>query len=305
MPLTNTRLNPWICLKMKKTLEQYLREKSSRVDAWLNRLLPVSTQYPVSIHKAMRYSLFAGGKRIRPALSIAAFEAFGGRGERIYPAACALEMLHTFSLIHDDLPCMDNDDFRRGKPTSHKVFGEAIAVLAGDALCIHAFGILGRYAALPVVQEIGSALGTAGMIGGQVVDIESEGKKNITEKTLRFIHTRKTEAFITASLRMGAVIAGAKAKDMAIITRYGRAIGLAFQIIDDILDIVSTTEQIGKDAGSDIEKGKATYPALFGLEKSNRKARLLIAQAKKTVQPLGARGSLFKELADFIVDRIN
>jgi len=286
-------------------LKSYFDSTTIRVDEFLSQLLPPESVSPVSVHKAMRYSVFAGGKRLRPMLAIAAYELCGGTGDRIYPAACALEMMHTFSLIHDDLPCMDDDDFRRGKPTSHKVFGEAIAVLAGDALCIHAYEILGRYHDTPVVEEISRALGTAGMIGGQVADIESEGQKEVDEAMLRFIHTHKTEALITTSLRTGAIIARADTVSLERITEYGQCIGLAFQIVDDILDITSTTEQLGKDAGSDLENMKATYPRLFGLDASKLEARRLIDKAKEILKPFGAKGALLTELADFIVERVN
>jgi len=290
---------------MDQKLKTYFEKKSVRVDRYLDRLLPPEGRYPSSIHKAMRYSVFAGGKRLRPILTLAAFELCGGRGERAYPAACALEMMHTFSLIHDDLPCMDDDDFRRGKPTSHKVFGEAIAVLAGDALCIQAYEILGRYRDLPVVEVVSRALGTAGMLGGQVVDIESEGKEDIDAKTLRFIHVHKTEALITTSLLTGAIIAGAGRADTRRVTEYGRCVGLAFQIVDDILDIVSTTESLGKDAGSDVANKKATYPRLFGLEKSRQEARRLADKAVKIIRPFKEKGQLLSSLADFIVERVN
>jgi geranylgeranyl diphosphate synthase type II len=292
-------------MELKVNLKAYLKARSRRVDRYLNRLLPGRGKFPPSVHKAMRYSVFAGGKRLRPVMAITAYEAFGGKGETVYPAACALEMMHTFSLIHDDLPCMDDDDFRRGKPTSHKVFGEAMAVLAGDALCIHAFEILGRYSGLPLVEEVGRALGTGGMLGGQVVDIESEGRKDITAHTVNYIHQHKTAALIATSLRVGALLARTRKKDLDMITSYGKCIGLAFQIVDDVLDLVSTTERLGKDAGSDVQNKKATYPALFGIEKSQKKARALISQSKKVILPMGKRGEVLSLIADFIVDRGN
>jgi geranylgeranyl diphosphate synthase type II len=286
-------------------LDAYFKAKSAGVDRMLHKLLPAERRYPATIHRAMRYSVFAGGKRLRPVLAIAAFEACGGRGGRIYPAACALEMLHAFSLIHDDLPCMDDDDFRRGKPTNHKVFGEAMAVLAGDALCIRAFEILGEYADLPLVREVGRAIGTSGMLGGQVVDIESEGRSGINAKTVRYIHVHKTEALITASLRTGALIAGAGRKALSVMTHFGRCVGLAFQIVDDILDITSTTEKLGKDAGSDLENKKATWPMLFGLDASRRKARALNRRANSIMRAMGKRGETLCGISDFIVDRVN
>lgn len=289
---------------MNPTLKLRFETESAKVEEWLNKLLPSEATEPISIHKSMRYSMFAGGKRLRPLLCQLAFELCGGKGEEAYPASCALEMMHTFSLIHDDLPCMDDDDLRRGKPTNHKVFGEAIAVLAGDALCIHAYGILGRYRHAGVVEEMSRALGTAGMIGGQVVDIESEGK-DIDAKTLEFIHIHKTEKLITTSLRLGAMIANASEKELDAITRYGFCIGLAFQIVDDILDITSDTATLGKDVGSDEANKKATYPRLYGIEASRKEARRLVEEAKRSLAPWGEEGALLTALADFIVERVN
>jgi len=296
---------------MKKTLEQYLREKSSRVDAWLNRLLPVSTQYPVSIHKAMRYSLFAGGKRIRPALSIAAFEAFGGRGERIYPAACALEMLHTFSLIHDDLPCMDNDDFRRGKPTSHKVFGEALAILAGDALLSHAFTVLSDLDSekypheniIEVIHHFAKATGTCGMISGQVWDMQSENKK-ISLDDLQNLHRHKTGALITLAVTSPAVLKGAEPDVMDCLIRYSEAIGLCFQVVDDILDIEGD-ESLGKPIGSDQAKNKSTYPALLGLDGAKKEAKRLLEVALASLTSFDERADPLRAIARFIAERKN
>ena len=286
-------------------VKAYFEKKARIVDRGLDRLLPEKGRYLSTIHDAMRYSIFAGGKRLRPVLAMAAFEALGGKGSRILPAACAIEMVHTFSLIHDDLPCMDDDDFRRGKPTSHKVFGEAMAVLAGDALCIRAFEILGGYGRLPLAREMGRALGTSGMLGGQVVDIESENRAVIDEERVRFIHQHKTEALITSSVRIGALIAGAGKASLSLISRYGRGVGLAFQIVDDVLDVTGTTESLGKDAGSDIENKKATYPRLFGVGESRKKARALAAKAKEALAPLKKRGEALAAIADFIVDRVN
>ncbi len=254
----------------------------------------------------MRYSVLAGGKRIRPALAMAAFELCGGKkdDERIIAAGCALEMLHAFSLIHDDLPCMDDDDFRRGKPTNHRVFGEAIAVLGGDALCIYAYEILAGTGNCSIIAEISRALGTDGMIAGQVVDIESEGSK-VGRDVLEYIHTRKTGAFIRSSVRIGAMLAEASDEDLAALTTYGDRIGLAFQVADDILDVVSTTEQIGKDAGSDEERGKITYPSLWGLDESRKIARTLITEAKAALDRFGTKAGLLAETADFIVERVN
>jgi geranylgeranyl diphosphate synthase type II len=287
-------------------VQEFLATTQQAVNAALERYLPTETTYPENIHRSMRYSVFAGGKRIRPALAIAAFELCGGKAgdERILAASCAIEMLHAFSLIHDDLPCMDDDDFRRGKPTNHRVFGEAVAVLGGDALCIHAFELLGRTGDCRIVTEISQALGTDGMIAGQVVDIESEGKK-VGRDVLEYIHTRKTGAFIRASVRIGAMLASAGEEDLQALTTYGDRIGLAFQIADDILDVISTTEQIGKDAGSDEERGKITYPALWGLDESRRIARELIAQAKAALDRFGSKADLLSKTADFVVERVN
>src|SRR5205809_387248 len=239
----------------------------------------------------MRYSVMAGGKRLRPILVIAGCEAVGGMAERVLPTACALELIHTYSLIHDDLPAMDDDDYRRGRLTNHKVFGEAVAILAGDALLTHAFrlvagnvdGASDARAIADVVAEIAEAAGTDGMVGGQVVDIESEGK-TVSAETLDYIHTRKTAALIRASLRVGAMLAGAKPDALKAITRAGEALGLAFQIVDDILDVEGSLEELGKTAGSDQRKQKATYPALHGLEASRRRARQLIEDAKVALE---------------------
>jgi len=287
-------------------LQDYLSATQQAVNSALERYLPAETTYPENIHRSMRYSVLAGGKRIRPALAMAAFELCGGipGDERILAAGCAIEMLHAFSLIHDDLPCMDDDDFRRGKPTNHRVFGEAIAVLGGDALCIYAFELLARTGDCRIVTEISKSLGTDGMIAGQVVDIESEGSK-VGRDVLEYIHTRKTGAFIRASVRTGAMLAGGGEEDLAALTVYGDRIGLAFQVADDILDVVSTTEQIGKDAGSDQARGKITYPALWGLDESRRIARDLAREAKDALLRFEDRAGLLIETADFIVERLN
>ena len=236
---------------------QYLSTISKEVEAKFEDFLPSEKDRPCRLHEAMRYSMFAGGKRLRPALVRAAFDLFGGKGDSVWYAMSALEMLHTFSLIHDDLPCIDNDDFRRGKPTSHKQFGEATAVMAGDALCVLAFELMGKTGNAKAIEVLAHLLGTFGMIGGEMIDIECEGQK-VDLETVDYIHYHKTAALIEASLEVGALLAGASDKDVDTIRQYGRCIGLAFQIVDDILDIVSTTEELGKDAGSDVERGKAT-----------------------------------------------
>jgi geranylgeranyl diphosphate synthase type II len=291
---------------MNDQLKNYLSAVAQTTDAALERLLPPKDTYPPSIHSLMRYSLFAGGKRIRPALIMASYEACGGTfGDCNAVLACAaIEMLHTFSLIHDDLPCMDDDDFRRGKPTAHKVFGEAVAVLGGDALCIFAFECLANTGRVDVIKEIAQALGTEGMIGGQVVDIESEGKP-ATRETVEYIHKNKTAALIRACVRAGALLAGGSEKELGNLSIYGDYVGLAFQVVDDILDEEGTTEQLGKDAGSDKERGKVTYPAVCGIAESKRYAQELISKACNQINYLGERASILKALAEFFRTRIS
>lgn len=282
---------------------QYLTTISKEVESKFDEYLPSEKERPCRLHEAMRYSMFAGGKRLRPALVRAAFDLFQGKGESVWYAMSALEMLHTFSLIHDDLPCVDNDDFRRGKPTSHKQFGEATAVLAGDALCILAFELMGKTGSARAIEVLAHLLGTFGMIGGEMTDIECEGK-SVDLEVVDYIHYHKTAALIEASLEVGAILAGASDKDVDIIRRYGRSIGLAFQIVDDILDIVSTTEELGKDAGSDVERGKATYPALLGLEKSRERAKELYEESIKTLDELQCDATVLRAIAAFIITRV-
>jgi geranylgeranyl diphosphate synthase, type II len=295
-------------------LKAYLKEKIALVDAALEQYLPSEEERPKSIHKAMRYSIFAGGKRVRPVLMLAACEAAGGLIAKAMPAACAMEMIHTYSLIHDDLPAMDDDDFRRGRPTSHKVFGEAIAILAGDGLLTEAFKLMSdpRFAAdiapaarLAVIHEIATCAGTFGMVGGQVVDMESEGQPDMDLPTVQYIHTHKTGALIKASVVAGALLGGADEKQLAAIRRYGEAAGLAFQIADDILDIEGTTEEIGKDAGSDQARGKATYPAVMGLAAAKQEAQAMMDEAMLALEPLGTAADPLREIARYIVERKN
>jgi geranylgeranyl diphosphate synthase type II len=292
-------------------LAGYLAERRRRVDEALAAVLPPDETRPTSVHQAMRYSVMAGGKRLRPILVIGGAEAVGGKAETVMPAACALELIHTYSLIHDDLPAMDDDDYRRGRLTNHKVFGEAIAILAGDALLTYAFRLIAENAARvatdaalvrDVIVEVADAAGTGGMVGGQVVDIESEGKA-VTAETLEYIHLHKTGALIRASLRVGALLAGGGADDLATIGEAGQSLGLAFQIVDDILDVEGTFAELGKSAGSDERKGKATYPALHGIEASRAQARALIARAKERLQPLGPGAAPLCALADYIFER--
>ena len=257
---------------------------AGRVDKALHRFLPAEKIAPQTIHKAMRYSVFAGGKRLRPILCIAAAEACGGDAERAMPAACAVEVLHTYSLVHDDLPCMDDDDLRRGRPTCHKVFGDGMAVLCGDALLTEAFYILAETQATPryrsdvFIKELALTSGSRHLIGGQVMDLEGEGK-SLNKAQLVLIHKAKTAALLTTSLRLGAMAVNATPAKLAALTTFGQALGLAFQIIDDILDVTQSTEVLGKTAGKDANVDKATYPAIVGLEKSRKEAAALTKKA--------------------------
>lgn len=287
---------------MSIDLERYLAERRRAVEAALERYLPPKDAPPATIHEAMRYSVFAGGKRLRPILVIAGAEAVGGAMEPVLPSACAFELIHTYSLIHDDLPAMDDDDYRRGRLTNHKVFGEAIAILAGDALLTLAFALLAEHATLEVIREVAVAAGTFGMIGGQVVDIQSEGK-SVDAEMLEYIHRHKTAALIRCSLRSGALLAGASPSALEAIGEAGAHLGLAFQIVDDILDVEGSLEALGKTAGSDQRKKKVTYPEHFGLEASRLKAKSLIEEAKARLQPLGPKVEPIRALADFIFQR--
>jgi len=289
-------------------LKRYLVARQKEVDRALDRFLPKASVAPATIHKAMRYSLFAGGKRLRPILCLAAAEACGGKSEAALPHACALECIHTYSLIHDDLPSMDNDDLRRGRPTCHKVFGDAIAILAGDALLTIAFEIacrakkVSRYDLREVMREIAEAAGSRKLIAGQVADLEAEGK-NLSREQVRSIHENKTAALLTASVRLGAMAANAGAKQLTAVTAFGRALGLAFQVIDDILDVTQTSEKLGKSAGKDLAAKKATYPAVFGLEKSRSEARRLTKQAHRALGTLGENAHVLRALADYLLAR--
>src|SRR6266699_2476895 len=287
-----------------------MAERACAVDQGLDRFLPSETAPPESLHKAMRYSVFAGGKRLRPVLVAAGAEAVGGSLDAVMPAACAVEMIHTYSLIHDDLPAMDNDDFRRGVPTNHKVFGEAIAILAGDALLTLAFRLLAdnfaagsdAHALRNVLIEIGDAAGSAGMVGGQVADIESEGKR-VGAETVDYIHTHKTAALIRASIRAGAMLAGATPSQLVALGLAGGNLGLAFQIMDDILDVTATSEELGKTAGKDQAQQKATYPAVHGIEVSRRRAQALVADAHAALESFGPRALPLRALGTFFIER--
>lgn len=289
-------------------IEQYLEEQKKSVDAYLDDFLPSAQDYPEVIHEAMRYSLFAGGKRLRPILALATGEALEGPFERIICLACALEMVHCYSLIHDDLPALDNDDLRRGKPTSHKVFGEAIAVLAGDALLTQAFQLLSEIpdgagtaeAKVKVINRLSRAIGTSrGMIGGQVVDLQTEGKP-FTRQQLEYIHCSKTGALIQASIDCAAILSGADREARNRLAAFAGNVGLAFQIVDDILDIEGTTQELGKTSGKDDASQKATYPALYGIERSRQIVQELVEAAGQELSWLGSRGRTLRELADFV-----
>ena len=289
-------------------LANYLQTKKVAVEAALDQSLAIAR--PEKIYEAMRYSLLAGGKRLRPILCIAACELCGGDQVLAMPTACALEMIHTMSLIHDDLPAMDNDDFRRGKPTNHKVYGDDIAILAGDGLLAYAFEFAvtqtpqaDPQAMLQVVARLGKTVGAAGLVGGQVLDLESEGRTDITPETLSFIHTHKTGALLEASVLTGAILAGASPDTQQRLSRYAQNIGLAFQIIDDILDITATQEELGKTAGKDIKAQKATYPSLLGIETSRQQARTLIDEAIESLSPFGQTALPLTAIATYIIER--
>jgi geranylgeranyl diphosphate synthase type II len=290
-------------------LKKYLRSRQKEIDRALDRYLPKASTKPATLHKAMRYSLFAGGKRLRPILCLAAAEACRGNMDNALPLACAVECIHTYSLVHDDLPSMDNDDFRRGRPTCHKVFGEGIAVLAGDALLTIAFEIVStakpapRYDISILLREIAVAAGSQRLIAGQVADLEAEGKR-VKGDQLRFIHENKTAAMLKSSVRLGAMSANADARKLSAITRFGERLGLAFQVIDDILDVTQTSEILGKSAGKDVAAKKATYPAVIGLEKSRAEAGRLTRQAHDALSVFrGSDAEALHALANYLLER--
>ncbi len=289
-------------------LGAYLEKRTASVNKALDQFLPKAKTRPPTIHEAMRYSLFAGGKRMRPALCIAAAEACGGKETDALPLACAVECIHTYSLIHDDLPAMDNDDFRRGKPTNHKVYGEGIAVLAGDALLTQAFEIAAqckgwpRYGHQDIVLEIAKASGSLQLIAGQVADLEGEGK-GLSEPELKYIHERKTSALLCCSVRLGGMSANCTALQLDALTRFGYNVGLAFQIIDDILDITQTSEKLGKTAGKDTAAKKATYPSIVGMEKSRQLAQKLTSEAFQTLKAFRGKAKALEALATFLLQR--
>lgn len=289
-------------------LAVYLAERRAQVEAMLEQSIPVV--YPEKIYQAMRYSLMAGGKRLRPILCLTTCELSGGTREMALPTACALEMIHTMSLIHDDLPAMDNDDYRRGQLTNHKVFGEDIAILAGDGLLAYAFEFVvvntqnvPPEQLLKVVARLGHAVAATGLVGGQVVDLESEGSQSISLETLNFIHTHKTGALLETAVLSGALLASAPDLTLQALSRYARNVGLAFQIIDDVLDITATPEELGKTAGKDLQAQKATYPSLWGIEESQRQAQKLVDEAKAELAPFGENALPLLAIADFIIAR--
>lgn len=292
----------------ERDLQRYISVQVTAVNRALDKLLPSSRTKPATLHKAMRYSLFAGGKRMRPVLCLAAAEACGGRPEAALPLACAVECLHTYSLIHDDLPAMDNDDYRRGRLTNHKVFGEGIAVLAGDALLTQAFEIAAqcaggpRYPHAQIILELARAAGSRQLIAGQVADLEGEGQK-ISVPQLRYIHERKTSALLACSVRLGGMSANCSPAQLRALTDFGYHVGLAFQVIDDILDVTQTSEKLGKTAGKDTQAQKATYPAIVGLAASRRIAEQLTRRAFAALKPFRGRAWALAALADYLLRR--
>ncbi|MBT7959879.1 MAG: polyprenyl synthetase family protein [Akkermansiaceae bacterium] len=289
-------------------LKPWLKSKQKEVDAALGRLLPRENTRPATIHKAMRYSVFAGGKRLRPILCLAAAEACGGKIENALAPACATEVMHTYSLVHDDLPCMDDDDLRRGRPTSHMVFGEGLAVLTGDALLTEVFTMIAqtpptkRFSVRDYVEEIAITGGSKKLIGGQVLDLEGEGKK-LTKKDLVRIHEAKTAALLTAAVRLGAMTANATPRKLEALTTFGYNLGLAFQVIDDILDVTQTTEMLGKTAGKDEAVDKSTYPAILGLDASRKEAARLTRKALKSLEVFGNKANRLEQISRYLLER--
>lgn len=289
-------------------LKPWLKSKQKEVDAALGRLLPRENTRPATIHKAMRYSVFAGGKRLRPILCLAAAEACGGKIENALAPACATEVMHTYSLVHDDLPCMDDDDLRRGRPTSHMVFGEGLAVLTGDALLTEVFTMIAqtpptkRFSVRDYVEEIAITGGSKKLIGGQVLDLEGEGKK-LTKKDLVRIHEAKTAALLTAAVRLGAMTANATPRKLEALTSFGYNLGLAFQVIDDILDVTQTTEMLGKTAGKDEAVDKSTYPAILGLDASRKEAARLTRKALKSLEVFGNKANRLEQISRYLLER--
>jgi geranylgeranyl diphosphate synthase type II len=289
-------------------LKTYLTTRAAEVDAAMDAFLPKAKERPATIHAAMRYSVFAGGKRLRPVLCLAAAEACGGEIPNALAAACAVELMHTYSLVHDDLPAMDDDDLRRGRPTCHKVYGEGMAVLCGDALLTESFAVLARttptkrYGTRDYIAELADTGGSRKLIGGQVMDLEGEGQK-LTKRDLVRIHEAKTAALLTTSLRLGAMTANATPAKLQALTLFGHALGLAFQVIDDILDVTQSTEMLGKTAGKDQAVEKSTYPAVLGLDASRKEAARLTKAAMDALKPFGAKAARLREIATHLLKR--
>lgn len=294
-------------MDLKVMLKKDMKEKQELVNIILDRYLPRKDEYPKNLHKAMRYSLFAGGKRLRPYLTMLTYQMYKKDPQEITPVAAAIEMIHTYTLIHDDLPDIDDDDYRRGKKSCHVLFGEGEALLAGDALLVNAFELI-TYADISpelkvrFIRELAHECGISGTIAGQMVDIESEGKK-VTKKTLAYIHENKTAKMINICLRFGALAAGAPAKEVAALEEYGNHLGLVFQIVDDLLDIEGNPTTLGKSTGKDAEAGKATFPSVWGVEEARAQAIELTQKAKDSLAPLGDKAALLKELADSMLNR--
>ncbi len=295
-------------LSTSSSIAAFLEEQRLLVDAELERILPPADSYPTSIHRAMRHSVFAGGKRLRPTLCLEAGRLFGGDEASLRRIGAALELIHTYSLIHDDLPALDNDDLRRGQPTCHKAYGEATAILAGDALLTLAFEVIASPGANPerrlrLLRELAHAIGTlSGMVGGQIADLES-ARQGADAALVDYIHSAKTGAFLRAAVRAGALEAGASEADLDQVSAYGAKIGLAFQIADDILDVIGSSAVLGKSAGKDDQQQKATYPAIHGLEESRRIASRLVEEACERLAPYGARAERLRQIAHFLIER--
>lgn len=293
------------------SIDSYLRDKAELINTALQKYLPPSNEYPKAIHEAMHYSLFAGGKRLRPILTLESAKAVGGSEQEVMPFACALEMIHTYSLIHDDLPCMDNDEYRRGKLTNHKVFGEAIALLAGDALLTQAFEVMSKelpvYSAKPslrlmAIHEVAKAIGTRGMIGGQVVDMISVSQSS-DEKIINYIHTHKTGELLRASVRIGGILAGGTERQLDYLSNYAENIGLVFQIVDDILDSIGDEGKIGKKVGSDLANEKLTYVSVYGIKKAKILAKKATENAIEALKEFGGEAEILREIAYYILMR--
>jgi geranylgeranyl diphosphate synthase type II len=295
------------------SVSEYLSARRAEVDEALERLVPPAEAWPSTIHRAVRHSLFAGGKRLRPILCLAAAESTGGESRPALEPACGLEMIHTYSLIHDDLPALDNDDLRRGVPTCHVVFGEAMAILAGDALLTHGLGVFARYPAdaiyaaakLEALQAVVNAIGTAGMIGGQVADLEASGAVSPSEELVRSIHESKTGRLIRASLAVGGILSFAEQGDLERLDRYGRAVGLAFQIKDDLLDVEADAATLGKTPGKDAAAGKVTFPGVWGVERSRRMLAASLEEAISEAAALPRGGGVLADLARYVGERKN